>query len=552
MPASRAESAAPPSPGTRIIVLGWVGVIAVYGLVLVYYLLVATRVTGGPGLPLDDGWIHARFAQNLARGQGFSFNPGEPTSTTTSPLWTLLLALVQRLVGDPFVAGLAANLVLGLLLLAIVYRLSRAFVPNTWLAFGAAVVVAATVPLPWWVLSGMEPPLYACLALLGLLLHLAWRESPGLRGLAPTFVFALAALARPEMLLLFPLAMLDRLLMSWLTRQEGALRRWAAALARHLPIYLALLAPLFIYNHRVSGYLLPTSFYSKLQRVGIPGALADPRVTWTSALVTGPSLELWGVLKVWASDNGLLLLPFLFGLGWLVWQAVRGRASGARSLLVPMLLVIQPVAWALVGGYRPPEYQSQRYLADLNPLYLLVGLLGGWLLTERAAFLRKPLARVVLLVAVLAVSLLRQPAGARTYALNVKNTNEMQVTIGRWLRANAPADSLLAVNDIGAIGYVSDMRVLDLQGLVTPEILPLRDMKHRLAGTAPQAVFDFLASRRPDYLVIFPEWYPDLHFRSDLFTPVFDVRLKDNITNGADWMVVYRTAWADAPQKRAP
>ncbi len=549
MRAKRATSKQPQTiaPNKALFALCWAAIGLLVVCLLAYYLLTSRRVAGGFGLPLDDGWIHARFAQNLARGYGFSFNPGEPTSTTTGPLWTLLLAAAYRLTGETFVAGLALNFLLCFLLLVTVYKLSLAILANQWLALGTALVVAVTVPLPWWALSGMEPALYALLALFGILLHLQGRERAGWRGLAPTPVFALAAVARPEMLLLFPLSMLDRLIVALFEKREHAGRRWLKELVVHLPIFAIIIAPVFLYNLRVTGYLLPTSFYSKIQRIGIPGALVDPNVTWFSALLAGPARELWEVIVVWARNNCLLLAPFFLGFGWLVRQSIRGAGVGPRSLLIPMLLLAQPVAWALVGGYRPPDYQSQRYIADLNPLYLLLGLIGGWLITERFPTLRRPVARGALLVVVLAASLLRQPAGANTYALNVKNTNEMQVAIGQWLRDNTPDDSLLAVNDIGAIGYISDRRVLDLQGLVTPEILPLRDMKHRLAGTAPQAVFDFLAARRPDYLVIFPQWYPDLDQRRDLFTSVFWVEIEDNITNGAPLMVVYRAHWEARP-----
>jgi hypothetical protein len=51
-------------------------------------------LSGGiSGLPLDDAWIHVRFADNLRNGRGFAFNPGEPTAGSTSPVWVLLLAI---------------------------------------------------------------------------------------------------------------------------------------------------------------------------------------------------------------------------------------------------------------------------------------------------------------------------------------------------------------------------------------------------------------------------------------------------------------------------
>ncbi len=72
--------------------------------------LTVLKVTGGQGgVPLDDAWIHFQFARNLATGYGLSFNPGQPTSGTTAPLWTFLLAALA-LLRLPFpVAGQALS-----------------------------------------------------------------------------------------------------------------------------------------------------------------------------------------------------------------------------------------------------------------------------------------------------------------------------------------------------------------------------------------------------------------------------------------------------------
>lgn len=545
---SRAE------PGKWVSLAGWLGLALLLAALLSYYLARSKELAGEFGLPLDDGWIHARFAQNLAQGYGFSFNPGEPTSTTTGPLWTLLLALGYRITGEHLFTGIAINFLLSILLCIVVYHLALALRPGKGLALAAALVVACTVPLPWWTLSGMEPPLYAVLALLGILLHINLWRAPGLRALWPTAVFALAGVARPEMLLLFPLAMLDRLVMSLRGKRQRALARWAREILVHLPLFVLLVAPMFVYNRCTTGYLLPTSFYSKLQRVGIPGALVDPSVMWSQALIVGPLRELWHVWVTWARNNFLLIAPFFVGLGWFVRRAGRQGDSRSSSLLIPMLVFAQPLLWALVAGYRPPEYQSQRYLADLNPLFILLGMIGGSWITDRLPNPGRTPVRVALFALVVMVSLLRQPSGAEVYAKNVRDTTAMQVTIGRWVRDHAPPGSLLAVNDIGAIGFIADRPVLDLQGLVTPEILPRRDMARRVDGTAPRLVFEFIADHEPDYLIIFPEWYPDLDMRRDLFAPVFYVELDDNITNGRPLMVVYRTVWAARSRRevRAP
>ena len=48
------------------------------------------------GIVLEDALITFRFAENLATGRGFAFNPGEPVLGTTTPAFTLLLAGSKR------------------------------------------------------------------------------------------------------------------------------------------------------------------------------------------------------------------------------------------------------------------------------------------------------------------------------------------------------------------------------------------------------------------------------------------------------------------------
>ena len=180
----------------------WVLVPAVIAGLLVYYSAVSRRLVGEWGFPLDDSWIHIRFAQNLARGQGFTFNPGMPASTTTAPLWTLLFAAGYRVTREYWFTSAAINWLLCCLCAGTVSSLAQTLIPRRSFGAAAALVFAVTIPLPWFALSGMEPPLFMWLSLLGILLHIRLRRTGGVRSVAPTVVFGLASLARPECLLL--------------------------------------------------------------------------------------------------------------------------------------------------------------------------------------------------------------------------------------------------------------------------------------------------------------------------------------------------------------
>src|SRR5260370_7749062 len=73
---------------------------------LIWILLAAAGIvriiSAIPLLPyglFDDAYITFRYAANLARGLGLVFNPSEHVLGTTSPLFTVILAGVGRLVG---------------------------------------------------------------------------------------------------------------------------------------------------------------------------------------------------------------------------------------------------------------------------------------------------------------------------------------------------------------------------------------------------------------------------------------------------------------------
>ena len=50
----------------------------------------------------DDSFITFRYVENIASGKGFVYNQGERVLGTTTPLYTLLLALLVKL-GLPIV-----------------------------------------------------------------------------------------------------------------------------------------------------------------------------------------------------------------------------------------------------------------------------------------------------------------------------------------------------------------------------------------------------------------------------------------------------------------
>jgi hypothetical protein len=463
------------------------------------------RIAHTPGLPLDDGWIHLTLARNVATGGGFGINRGEPVAVSTAPLWSLTLAGLLALGVPSLAAGKALGLACWAATGLVTRRLAGALGLPPGLAWGAGLAVVGLSRLVWGALSGMEVPL-AALIVAGAAWAIA-RDRPDLGAVG----LGLATLARPEAGLLAALHALGAF----------AAGRWPEAL-RRAGLAALVVAPAALFNLLAGGRLVPTSAAAKVEG-GVLGRTEHLADAWAvSERQVTAFLADWGRLLF--DDH--VALPALLVVGLLV-------SRGSRLRWLAAGLVLQPLAMALIAPYRPPSFQTGRYVAHLLPLAVVVALAGlqrvlGWLpgYPSRAA------ACALLLVGLVAPL----PAGARAYARGVENINTMQVRLGHWVAAQTPPDTLIALNDIGALTYFGERRVIDLMGLATPEILP-----HRRAG--PEAVLRYLARRCPEYLVIFPDWFPELAARADLFRPVTAVTLAENLVAGAATMTVYETAW---------
>jgi len=503
------------------------------------------QIAGASGFPLDDAWIHLQFARNLAEGAGFSFNPGASVAGSTAPLWTLLLAAgaaaFSPSLGMAKAFGVAATLGAAIL----TRRAALAWGARADVALVAAVALLWTGPVAWGALSGMEVALAAFLVAAALLAHAHDRL------LVSSACAALAVLARPEAFLLIPLLVLARRL---------TLRR-AAAFGL---VTVVAVAPAALFSLWTVGTLYPATAAAKVEGglVGWLGGVNEPAaLTW----IWRPWTFLTGWIGWLTATHWLLPLALVPGLV-LVWRRA-GRALGA----VALALVAHPFGMALLAPYRGPAFQEGRYSIHLLPLVVLTlaVALGDWgrggppsepTLANTSSHELPPRGDAVdpdntglgrgatappvpqrnswvrtIAVVWLGIAVVSLVPAATRYGWAVQNINAMQVHLGRWVDTNLPRTARIAANDIGAIAYFSRREVIDLMGLVTPEIIPFR-------RRGELGVMRYLKEACPQYVIIFPAWFPQIASSTETLEPVYRVRLERNEVAGAAEMVVYRLA----------
>jgi hypothetical protein len=226
---------------------------------------------------------------------------------------------------------------------------------------------------------------------------------------------------------------------------------------------------------------MPNTFYAKQAEYA----------AWQASPVLNKTGQLALQLLVGPS---IILLPG--AILWLV-QSIKMRDWGTLSA----------AAWWL--GYislyvaRLPLYQHGRYIMPAIPVFLLFSMLG-FLTFLSSGMLRKynwfmgTLWRTSLVMVTLLFVLL----GARSYGEDVGLIESEMVETAKWARRQLPENALIAAHDIGALGYFDAHPLIDLAGLISPEAVPFMRDEGQLEA--------FLDQRGADYLIAFPEFYPEL------------------------------------------
>lgn len=472
----------------------WLGLLAALS-VSIY--LAVSQMTFAIGFPLDDAWIHQTYARNLGLYGEWSFRLGRVSAGSTSPLWSLLLALGYVLRVPPLVWAFGLGWLLLWALGVIGWR--WATLVEARYPLGVGLLLVGSWQMVWAAVSGMETLLAVVLATLVLGMLATHRN----RWFTLGALVALGAWIRPDLLTL-----LGPVLVSiGLARPAGVQKiyNFMCFLGGFLPLFLLYLG----FNRWVGGTWLPNTFYAKQ---------AEYAILYEVPLLQR-FLEQVALLLV---GGGVLLLP-----GVVLWGGVlaRRRAWAGLTGLVWVLGYLGIFALRL-----PVTYQHGRYAMPAMAVFWVFGALGclfGW------AWLRgRRWGRVIGAVwgiSTVLVMLLFFGLGAQAYGQDVAVIETEMVAVAQFLAHEVPPDALLAVHDIGAVGYFAPQPMLDLAGLVSPEVVPfLRD---------EAALARFLDARGAAYLVAFPGWYPLLVRCGE---PIFVTDAEFAPALGGENLTVYR------------
>ncbi len=301
----------------------------------------------------DDAFVFFRYAENIARGQGWVYTAGERVEAYTSFTWTALLALAAALGAAKTKMGLVVvskglGALFGLctvLCLEATAPLVSPHTANPWRGATALTFLALSAPFAAWGVGSLETPLAALLCVAAVRFQLSDRVTLPRRKRWPrsALLFALGALTRPEILCLFLVSAGFDLIVDLKTRRVRqnlqANLIWLAAFALPCAAHL-------LWRHAYYGQWLPNTYYAKV---------AGDQQTWVRGTsYVGSALVELGIGPCLLAA----IVPFLIA------RRFSAQVSYLLLLTLSYLLVI-----ALEGGDWMPAF---RFVAPILPLVALL------------------------------------------------------------------------------------------------------------------------------------------------------------------------------------
>lgn len=419
---------------------------------------------------IDDGMIYLRYINNFLQGKGLVYNPGTKFNGLTSPGFTLPLAAIAWITRDPklsawlvcSISGFFASLTWYFAFKATFLRLEL----PTWLRTSYAYTgLLLSLVLPFLFLTyGMETALFALIS--GLLLNAYLKE----RLTTAAFLAGALVAIRIEG---------GAFLLGMVVHQLTVRRK----LPSRLPLLFVFffIIPVLIFGFNLAYYGEPTA------------------ATGMAKLWQGQS-GVWGKHSFLYPPNFLYSRVFghspfvLFGILTLALVGLAALWRNAIALIVVIYLVVYTAVFVLLNV---PNYHWYYY-----PYFLVLPFLavyGAAVLTS-AAYQKLHCIFSVLIGLITIAPVCASAYQSVRYDLNPAQPDNTYINIGLWLRNNTPANSKIALAEIGFVGYYSDRYIIDTLGLVNP--FNARDIgKRKFDG--------WLDHYRPDYILVHtPAWWP--------------------------------------------
>lgn len=451
------------------------------------------------GVPLDDVYIHCRYAQNILAGNGYCFNPGKMVTADTSPLWVLLIAIGGLFTSHLEVVVVVLSSLLYLALAPLGYRIGKNVfgMKKDWSIF-SAVMILILPRIVWSAPSGMEITLASLLTLLAIGEHAQQRRKFADIRIREGIYLALGIAVRPELMLLAFILFADWLIY-YLKEKNGL-----TSLLKSVTAFLVLIAPTFLLPLVERGSLVYHS--SEVQ-----GAHLNFIPNW---------YYFWFVARTFLANFSIPILASIISIYYL------RKESG----WIPVLLF--GLGLPIILAFVAPQFRHHgRYFFPILPVLTLAGTQTISSFIANRGMERFSRLFQILLVLICTIGTVH---AMEMYRASVSNIVDQHLAASDWIEKNCSKQDVIAAHDVGAIGYFTKRNIIDLVGLVSPEIYPLQNDQAEVWRTGRR--------EGANVFIIYNRLNPSFYqFAKDSLELQRELRVRPPLTASADTvMSIYR------------
>ncbi|TDX84243.1 EpsG family protein [Epilithonimonas xixisoli] len=453
--------------------------------------------------PLDDAYIHLSMAKNFAEFQTWGITQYEFSSTTSSPLFTFLLAILIKVFGNWEYIPLVANSLAGVALILVFHQYLKQFSKATYIIFLSSLVLL--MPLHLMIMTGMEHVFHALTMVLVLLAFKKYLDNEAPRNFSNLALLAILATGFRYESLFFIFFMCVYL---FFIKREYF---------QSIALGLFAITPVLIYgwisvDH--GSFFLPNSLILKGNtNDGIVGFLTR---------VAGNGYRGISVL--------LLILILLIQI-FIKSKSQNSFIDKIKVNPIPMVVFCGFAVHLLFANFG----WLIRYEAYLVVVILLaIAPFADELFQKKKGNQVLKFSMVILLLITFSLRfvpmLKNQPKAS-------KNIFDQQIQLADFLHQYYKNSKVVA-NDIGAITYFNYIHLLDTYGLGSIEVAKLRKEDHgKFADNKKLQAYIYNTAKLQDFEValVFDEWVK----MPDYFSKVGTLTIQDNYMAGGTTVSFY-------------
>jgi hypothetical protein len=433
----------------------------------------------------DDCFYYYKTAQNIATGLGSTFD-GENFTNGYHPLWMLVCVAAAYVTSSPtgyLYLMLALNL---LVVAALSVRMVTLFKDRlgVWLAVLVVILMNGQRKCSGGVFSGLETPLYILLVLetANFMVKMSWQRRTHVVWLGA--LGGLAFLTRTSFVLFVPAACAYLL---YRYRTSADRPSWRGIMLAAIP-GLMLTVPYLAWNYYETGHIQQISGLTK--NLIFTGGFAS----WHSFAQAALGF---------ANNSGLVLLPLPLSALFVAMVgaslAVLWRRGMLRLPWQDARLIILVIFAATEGAYYFVNYGPSVFMWHMAPMNVILFLAAAYFIRSAMQCLNgRSAARAAL--AVLAIIVGAACPWQNIYYSHTYRYSPLMYDAAIWMRSNLPADARIGVWNAGLVGYFSQRRVINLDGVINGTEL----YEYQRRGVAWQYILDHKIGYIGDVFTVAP------------------------------------------------